>query len=392
MSLHLRNLLTAGFWVVLANSSLYEHRDVSSGTGKPESSATVIDLKFASVREGRGTDRRFVFEVVTPSHGRRLYQATSETEMRTWIYTICNAIESCINGTSTVRGSDLHKMASSDSASIGSGGGVSVGNFGAGIGGTKSDKSSSRPKTKNGARSSMAMPPPSQPVPPRIEEPRKGRTSLKSRFKHGAEMAGDKLSTVVGGGKRSSMDLERPAFLAQGGRMPSYNSSSLNSRRASWYDDDDLERRVMEMAASGSSTPAQTPGVGGGSGGPRSVTPPPQPGAPAFGSKKSSSARPSTAPSSGLTHKNSLLRRPGPNAGSGLREVENELAPAPAPAPVSALSIPAPPPGAQERLDMSHLRRIASLGANQRCADCGRATKTSRWATLSESSCGWQAT
>lgn len=62
----------------------------------------MIDLKFASVREGRGTDRRFgelirsatigqvadlsVFEIVTPTQGRRLYQATSDTEMKVSLF------------------------------------------------------------------------------------------------------------------------------------------------------------------------------------------------------------------------------------------------------------------------------------------------------------------
>ncbi len=45
------------FWVVLEQSRIYEYKD--SGLGKPESAFAVIDLKFASIREGRGTDRRF---------------------------------------------------------------------------------------------------------------------------------------------------------------------------------------------------------------------------------------------------------------------------------------------------------------------------------------------
>ena len=83
-------------WVVLDRSRVYEYRD--SSVGKPESAHAVIDLKFASVREGRGTDRRFgqplathpmcklmprpVFEIVTPTQGRRVYQATSDHEMK----------------------------------------------------------------------------------------------------------------------------------------------------------------------------------------------------------------------------------------------------------------------------------------------------------------------
>jgi hypothetical protein len=323
--------LTAGFWVVLANSSLYEHRDATPG--KPEASATVIDLKFASVREGRGTDRRFVFEVVTPSHGRRMYQATSEAEMRTWIYTICNAIESCINGTSTVRPSDRRAMEES-------GGMSAVGNVGAGIGATSTkDRRKSTGSKKKPARQSIGAMGMAPPPPPRGEEPRKRRTSLKSRLKQGAEAAGDRLSTVVGS-KRGSVDLERPAFLAQGGRMPSYNTSSVNStsRRASWYEDEDIERRVMEMAGMDAA------------------------------SQRSRSRRPGTAPSGdGRT-------RSGGSAGRGRLAV------------VEPARRPSPSPGleaAEPQLSMDYLRHLAATGANARCADCGRATKTSRWATLS---------
>lgn len=341
----------AGFWVVLANSSLYEHRDATPG--KPESSATVIDLKFASVREGRGTDRRFVFEVVTPSHGRRLYQATSEAEMRTWIYTICNAIESCINGTSTVRSSDRRVIEE---------GAVSVGNVGAGIGGTKADRrksgSGSKSKSKNPRQSVSTAMDMGPPPPPRAEEPRKRRTSLKSRFKHGAEVAGDRLSTVVGGGKRSSVDLERPAFFAQGGRMPSYGAGSLNGRRTSWYDDDNIERRVMEMAGVGCTGTTEAPSRSR-----RPGTAPAAAAAPAFGSSRSGRSGRSGS---------------GSGSTSALAVVEPNRRPSPTPSP--GLLQPAEP-----QLDMAHLRHIAGSGSNTRCADCGRPTKTSRWATLSES-------
>ncbi|KLT42969.1 hypothetical protein CC85DRAFT_284926 [Cutaneotrichosporon oleaginosum] len=319
------------FWVVLANSSLYEHRDATPG--KPEASATIIDLKFASVREGRGTDRRFVFEVVTPSHGRRMYQATSEAEMRTWIYTLCNAIESCINGTSTMRSSDRRAMEESG------GGSVSVGNVGAGIGATSTkDRRKSSGSKKKAARQSLgatAMAPP----PPPVEEPRKRRTSFKSRLKQGAEAAGDRLSTVVGS-KRSSVDLERPAFLAQGGRMPSYNTSSVNStsRRTSWYEDDEIERRVLEMAGVDAA------------------------------SQRSRSRRPGTAPSGSRARSDDSAGR-----GGRLAVIEPGRRPPPSP----ALDV------AEPQLNMEYLRHLASIGANARCADCGRTTKTSRWATIS---------
>jgi Arf-GAP with SH3 domain, ANK repeat and PH domain-containing protein len=56
-----------------------------------------IDLRIASVREARNADRRFCFEVVTPNFT-RVYQATSEEDMKSWIYTINNALQSAVEG------------------------------------------------------------------------------------------------------------------------------------------------------------------------------------------------------------------------------------------------------------------------------------------------------
>ena len=49
--------LMEGYWVVLDHSSIYEYQE--SVIDRPDSAHEIIDLKFASVREGRGTDRRF---------------------------------------------------------------------------------------------------------------------------------------------------------------------------------------------------------------------------------------------------------------------------------------------------------------------------------------------
>lgn len=56
-----------------------------------------INLRFATVREARNVDRRFCFEIITPQY-RRIYQATSQEDMASWIATISNAIESLLNG------------------------------------------------------------------------------------------------------------------------------------------------------------------------------------------------------------------------------------------------------------------------------------------------------
>lgn len=56
-----------------------------------------IDLRMASVREARNAERRFCFEVITPNF-KRVYQATSEEDMNSWIVSINNALQSAMEG------------------------------------------------------------------------------------------------------------------------------------------------------------------------------------------------------------------------------------------------------------------------------------------------------
>jgi Arf-GAP with SH3 domain, ANK repeat and PH domain-containing protein len=56
-----------------------------------------IDLRLASVREARNAERRFCFEVITPQF-KRVYQATSEEDMNSWITSINNALQSAVEG------------------------------------------------------------------------------------------------------------------------------------------------------------------------------------------------------------------------------------------------------------------------------------------------------
>ena len=58
-----------------------------------------IDLRLASVREARNAERRFCFEVITP-HFKRVYQATSEEDMNTWMNALNNALQSAVEGKS----------------------------------------------------------------------------------------------------------------------------------------------------------------------------------------------------------------------------------------------------------------------------------------------------
>ena len=64
--------------------------------------AEPIDLRIASVREARNAERRFCFEVITPSF-KRVYQATSEEDMGNWINAINNALQGAFEGSSSAQ-------------------------------------------------------------------------------------------------------------------------------------------------------------------------------------------------------------------------------------------------------------------------------------------------
>ncbi|KAI8371157.1 hypothetical protein EDC96DRAFT_501670 [Choanephora cucurbitarum] len=85
------------YWCVLSCGQLHEY---SNWKKQLESHIEPINLRFATVREARNVDRRFCFEVITPSF-RRMYQATSEEELISWMATINNAISSLLNGMSS---------------------------------------------------------------------------------------------------------------------------------------------------------------------------------------------------------------------------------------------------------------------------------------------------
>lgn len=63
----------------------------------------------ASVREARNSDRRFCFEIVTPQY-KRVYQATSEDDMQTWISSINNAVKSTIEGGNSIKNFDARSV------------------------------------------------------------------------------------------------------------------------------------------------------------------------------------------------------------------------------------------------------------------------------------------
>lgn len=78
------------FWIVLDQGKLSEYTNWKE---RLDPHMDPIDLRLASVREARNSERRFCFEVITPNY-KRVYQATSEEDMNDWITAVNNALQS----------------------------------------------------------------------------------------------------------------------------------------------------------------------------------------------------------------------------------------------------------------------------------------------------------
>lgn len=89
-----RSLPCDRFWIVLDQGKLAEY---SNWKQRLDLHMDPIDLRMASVREARNAERRFCFEVITPNF-KRVYQATSEEDMNSWIISINNALQSAMEG------------------------------------------------------------------------------------------------------------------------------------------------------------------------------------------------------------------------------------------------------------------------------------------------------
>ncbi|KAH9860326.1 hypothetical protein J1614_011656 [Plenodomus biglobosus] len=80
------------FWIVLDQGKLSEYANWKQNL---ELHMDPIDLRMASVREARNADRRFCFEVITPQYT-RVYQATNEDDMKSWISAVNNALQTAV--------------------------------------------------------------------------------------------------------------------------------------------------------------------------------------------------------------------------------------------------------------------------------------------------------
>ena len=87
-------LTTDRFWIVLDGGKVSEY---SNWKQRLDLHMEPIDLRMASVREARNAERRFCFEIITPQF-KRVYQATSEEDLNSWISAINNALQSAMEG------------------------------------------------------------------------------------------------------------------------------------------------------------------------------------------------------------------------------------------------------------------------------------------------------
>ncbi|KAL6716330.1 hypothetical protein ACLMJK_005896 [Lecanora helva] len=84
------------FWIVLDQGKLSEY---SNWKQRLDLHMEPIDLRMASVREARNSERRFCFEIITPQY-KRVYQATSEDDMASWINALNSALQNAVEGRS----------------------------------------------------------------------------------------------------------------------------------------------------------------------------------------------------------------------------------------------------------------------------------------------------
>lgn len=336
------------FWVVLAASKIYEYRDGLNG--KAQHPHEVIDLRFASAREGRDTDRRFTFEVVTPSRGKRMYQATSAEDMRSWIYAIGNAVQSCLNGTATLQARASPGVETVDDLVLSGGGHGTTVQMHSGL----------------SSRALKGMSTPAGGISSGWHRQVGRRVSLKEALRQSKHSLGfDKSDkrpstiTVTADGEqdarqqlsrhtsrrrsRGSLGIPNPPFLGDTSRQSS-NSSQTSSKRLSWMSN-------------------------------RSVSPSPPIDRPLLQTRGSSSQ----------LEAYSKLAVLAASASNGPEWLTNSLANASADVSVPPDTTTLPSQADIAPADMIMLRKVADQPGNQICADCKRPIKgenSQRWATI----------
>ena len=177
--------------------------------------------------------------------------SVDDPDPQQWLYAICNAIESCINGTSSVRTFDTTKLRS-PSGSLDDHALPSRRLFdGRGL--------PSIPGSPNANRRSM--PPPRTPTgrmsPTSAPISRQRQTSFKKKIRQSAEIAGEKWTSYLSAPK-NSVDITGTSPSIPASHSP--NSQVENGR--STPDNEFIAQRVLEMASLGLGISSSTPPSG----------------------------------------------------------------------------------------------------------------------------------
>ncbi|KAK7734366.1 hypothetical protein SLS57_000060 [Botryosphaeria dothidea] len=183
------------FWITVGEGKLSEYSDWKN---KMNLHMTPIDLRVASVREARNSERRFCFEVITPQFT-RVYQTTGEDELRTWINAINNALQTAVEAkgiADPVSTESLDKSTRRDIASVLTGKSTSLSGH-RNTGNTSKDKPVSRHATV-GDRPSYRSPEPSGEANKLLEQIREADAGNKYCADCGSESKVDWVSINLG--------------------------------------------------------------------------------------------------------------------------------------------------------------------------------------------------
>ncbi|EKG14561.1 Arf GTPase activating protein [Macrophomina phaseolina MS6] len=183
------------FWITVGEGKLSEYSDWKN---KMNLHMTPIDLRVASVREARNSERRFCFEVITPQFT-RVYQTTGEDELRTWINAINNALQTAVESkgiNDPASKESLDKSTRRDIASVLTGKSTSLSGRG-NTGNTSKDKPVSRHATV-GDRPSYRNPEPSGEATKLLEQIREADAGNKYCADCGSESKVDWVSINLG--------------------------------------------------------------------------------------------------------------------------------------------------------------------------------------------------
>lgn len=315
--------------------------------------------------------RPTAFEIVTPTQGKRMYQATSAEEMKSWIYAISNAVESVLNGTSSFR--DINQLAGRDSVDE-YGTSIRPSETGVGLGFPSLSIGDADDTVTNRSKHISKK--------PSLKEAlRQSRTSLgfgqsKSRSDLSSLLKDHSKSSQAVRNTRSSLSVPghrpHPAALAARSRQSS-RSSEASGRALSVFEHSEEGGRSFEASGIGGSLPSAPPSQHRkGSG---------------YSVDFDDAMRRAILVANNSENEDGFASPPGdPSAGQiPLKARPQSVGPLPLSRTTTRLS----EVDADKQMlvaDMAMLRKVADQPSNQTCADCRRSLRgeyTQRWATVS---------